>query len=389
MPVAEPLDLGRAKGANIALTRLRLPALAGFHAGALLLIFHRVENPFSPRRLPVHLVGEKLASEVVHVRPELVAEVEFRAWTADGHLRHAAFRGLREDKPAAEIAREAPPKASVKLTHPDRIYWPDAGVTKEDLAEYYTRVWPRIAPFVVDRPLALLRCPDGIQGQRFFQKHPWKGLNAKIDQPQDKGEALIAISDLDGLIALVQSAALEIHPWGARLGDLERPDMIIMDLDPGEGVGWDRIVKAATEVRQRLEDAGLAAFVKTSGGKGLHVVAPLKPHAKWPEVKAFTKSLAGAMAADTPDRYVATITKAKRKGKILIDYLRNQRGATAVAAYSTRARPGAAVSAPVAWQALPDIGPAEYTVRSDLPDPWEGFRKSARPLTSSRRPKTS
>ena len=344
-----------------------------------------------------------LASKVHYVRPDLVAEVEFRAWTADGHLRHASFRGLREDKPAREITREgtasAPvstPKRTVKLTHPDRIYWPDAGVTKEGLADYYSDVWRKIAPFIVGRPLALLRCPDGITGPAFFQKHAWKGLNASIDlvsDPKDPADPLISISDLDGLIALVQAAALEIHPWGSTVTEWERPDLIVMDLDPGEGVGWDRVIDAALEVRQRLTDAGLASFVKTSGGKGLHVVAPLKPHAAWPEVKAFTKAMADAMSADAPELYVSTVTKAKRKGKILIDYLRNQRGATAVAAYSTRARPGAAVSTPLAWEELgAEIGPARFTVNNlssrlsalDA-DPWEGFRAAAVPLRPARK----
>lgn len=358
------------------------------------------ENPFAER-----LTGEE-ARLVRYVRPELVAEVEFRAWTADGHLRHASFRGLREDKSAMDITRETPaprraaPKPQlrrVKLTHPDRVYWPDEGVTKEGLADYYTEVWPQIAPFVVGRPLALLRCPTGITGEQFFQKHAWKGLNPHITQvidPADpKGEPLISIEDLDGLIGLVQAAALEIHPWGVTIADWEHPDMIVMDLDPGEAVAWEAIIAAAEDVRQRLTASGFAAFVKTSGGKGLHIVAPLKPKADWPKVKAFTKALAEAMAADSPDLYVATISKAKRRGKILIDYLRNQRGATAVAAFSTRARPGAAVSAPLDWGELgPAIGPASFTVEN-MPtrlaalakDPWEGFRAAAVPLETPRR----
>ncbi len=354
------------------------------------------ESPFEPA-----LTAEQ-ARQVRFVRPELVAEVEFRAWTADDQLRHAAFRGLREDKPAAEIVREAgparqpaAPKRSVKLTHPDRIYWPDEGITKEGLADYYAEVWRWIAPHVVGRPLALLRAPEGITGQTFFQKHAWKGMSphvALLEDPKDPGEPYVGIEDLDGLLALVQSAVLEIHPWGSTAEDWERPDRIVMDLDPGEGVAWPTVIAAAEEVRQRLEAAGLAAFVKTSGGKGLHVVAPLKPHAEWPAVKEFTKGLAEAMAADAPDRYVATIAKAKRRGKILIDYLRNQRGATAVAAYSTRARPGAAVSTPVGWEELgPEIGPGYFTL-DNLPtrlaaltaDPWDGFRKAAVPL----KPKT-
>ena len=353
-------------------------------------------SPFSQR-----LTSEQ-ASKIRYVRPDLVAEVEFRGWTGDGHLRHASFRGLREDKPAQDVVREsrtskaAPmPKRTLKLTHPDRVYWPEQGITKEGLADYYSEVWRKIAPFIVGRPLALLRCPEGITGQSFFQKHAWKGLNANValvEDPKDPAEPLISINDLDGLIGLVQSAALEIHPWGSTVEDWERPDNIVMDLDPGEDVPWDQVIAAAREVRQRLQDAGLAAFVKTSGGKGLHVVSPLKPHATWPDIKLFTKAMADAMAVDAPELYVSTISKAKRKGKILIDYLRNQRGATAVAAYSTRARPGAAVSTPVGWDELgPEIGPAYVTVET-LPnrlaaltsDPWEGFRAAAVPLKSAK-----
>lgn len=291
-----------------------------------------------------------------------------------------------------EIMRETPQKPTVKLSHPDRIYWPDAGVTKQALADYYAGVWQLIAPFVTGRPLALLRCPTGIDGAQFFQKHAWKGINkniATVTDPADaNGEPLIAIEDLDGLIGLVQAAVLEIHPWGSKIGDWERPDMIIMDLDPGPDVGWEAMVSAAEDVRQRLTAAGLAPFVKTSGGKGLHVCAPLTPKAEWPEAKAFTKALADSMAADSPDKYVSTITRSKRQGKILIDYLRNQRGQTAVAPYSTRARPGAAVSMPLEWDELgPAINAAYFTalnaptrLASLKTDPWAEFRAAAVPL---------
>ena len=179
------------------------------------------------------------------------------------------------------------PKTSVTLTHPDRVYWPEAGVTKEGLADYYAEAWPFMKPFVVGRALALVRCPDGIGGQTFFQKHAWKGLNRAIVLVKDPAEpeALISIRDFDGLMALVQSAALEIHPWGSTVSDWERPDMIVMDLDPGEDVAWTSVIAAAEEVRGRLKNAGLAAFVKTSGGKGLHVVSPVKPKAEWPAVE--------------------------------------------------------------------------------------------------------
>ena len=343
--------------------------------------------------------------QVRFVRPELTAEVDFRAWTADGLLRQASFQGLREDKPAREITRETTmavdvaserPKSNVKLTHPDRVYWPDVGVTKEGLADYYAEVWRFIAPFIVGRPLALVRCPDGVGGQTFFQKHAWAGLNpniALVNDPADpSGEALISIRDFDGLVALAQSAALEIHPWGSTIADWERPDTLVMDLDPGEDVAWTSVIAAAEDVRGRLKSAGLVAFVKTSGGKGLHVVAPVKPKAEWPAAKAFAKSIADAMAADNPELYVSTIPKARRHGKILIDYLRNQRGMTAVAAYSTRARPGAPVSMPLAWNELsPGIGPAYFTIQNTptrlaslAADPWGDFRAAAAPIEAPR-----
>lgn len=360
--------------------------------------------------------SDKLTSlerkDAVFVAPKLVAEVEFRGWTGDAHLRHASFRGLREDKTADEVVQESgsPPggkraskprartevtaRRSVPLTHPDRLYWPEAGVTKEGLADYYMQVWPRMAPFIVDRPLALLRCPEGHEGTCFFQKHGWRGMRKEIitirDLKDEDEQALVGVHDLDGLLALVQGAALEIHPWGSRGGDLERPDMVNIDLDPGPDVSWERVIAAAFEVRQRFADMGLTGFVKTSGGKGLHVVAPVKPKAEWPTVKAAMKGLADGMAGDSPDDYVSTISKAKRHGKILIDYLRNGRGNTAVAPYSTRARAGAPVSMPLSFDELgPDIGPAHFTVENTPSrlqrldsDPWADFRKAEAPIAT-------
>lgn len=358
----------------------------------------RKESPF----------GEKLTAlarrDLHFVKPELVAEVEFRAWSGDGNLRHSSFRGLREDKPAGEIEREEKavsdtkaPQSTIKFTHPDRLYWPDDGVTKEGLADYYAQVWRHIAPFVVNRPLALLRCPEGIEGQRFFQKHAWRGINKAVEEirdPKDKGgEPLIRITDFDGLMALVQSAALEIHPWGVTTANWEKPDMITMDIDPGEDVAWEEVIEAALELKRRFEEAGLAAFVKTSGGKGLHVVAPLKPQAGWAPVKAFAKAMAADMSKAEPEKYLSVATKAKRQGRIFIDYLRNGRGNTAVAAYSTRARPGAAISAPLEWSELTaEIGPAHFTVNNIgarlsalKKDPWDGFFAAAEPLPKKAR----
>lgn len=355
-------------------------------------------SPFAARLAPEESRG------VQFVRPELVAEVELRNWTADGIVRHASFRGLREDKSAEEVVRETtttaapakPTAPAIRLTHPDRLYWRDAGVTKQGLADYYVEVWPRMEPFVTKRPLALLRCPDGVGSQCFFQKHAWKGQSKDILEaydPEDKDEPIVAIDSLAGLIGLVQGGVLEIHPWGSKLADIERPDLITMDLDPGDDVPWTEVIAAAGEVRDRFREAGLESFVKTSGGKGLHVVAPLEPSAKWDEVKAFAKGIADAMASDSPERFVATVTKSKRKGKILVDYLRNGRGATAVAAYSTRARPGAAVSMPLEWDELsPAIGPAYFTVTNAVPrlaalktDPWADFWRAAAPLKAGAR----
>ncbi|TCU29082.1 bifunctional non-homologous end joining protein LigD [Rhizobium azibense] len=322
-------------------------------------------------------------------------------WSANGNLRHRFARGQTGEGRVREMEKTPAknlPKSHVTLTHPDRIYWPDEGVTKEGLANYYAQVWRFMEPYVVNRPLALLRLPDGIEGhQRFFQKHAWKGMNENIEQitdPKDRGgEKLLRIADFDGLVALVQSAVLEIHPWGATTDDWEKPDMITMDLDPGGEVAWDNIIAAAGEIKERLEAEGLAAFVKTSGGKGLHVVTPLKPKAGWGEVKAFAKRLADAMAAESPNRYIVKATKSERTGKIFIDYLRNGRGNTAVAAYSTRARAGAAVSMPLEWSELTaDIGPAHFTIDNTPPrlealphDPWDGFFAAAKPLEKKKK----
>jgi bifunctional non-homologous end joining protein LigD len=354
------------------------------------------DSPFADR-----LTADE-ARQVRYVQPTLVAEVEFRGWTADHRLRHASFRGLREDKPAREIVREettdikpARPGRSLKLTHPDRLYWPDVGVTKEELADYCADVWRWLAPFIVARPLSLVRCPSGIQGECFFQKHAWQGLSKAIRVGPDplagsKGQ-LLTIDDLDGVVGLVQAGVLEIHPWGAALATLEQPDQLIFDLDPDAKVGWAAVIAAAREVRDRLHDLGLPAFVKISGGKGLHVVAPLTPRAGWGDVKTFAKQLADAMAADSPGDFVSTATKAKRRGKIFVDYLRNARGATAVAPYSSRARAGAPVSMPLGWAELGEgLGPAHFTVVNAMTrlanlqvDPWGDFRRAAVPLPSA------
>jgi bifunctional non-homologous end joining protein LigD len=368
----------------------------------------RPDPPFADR-LPVEAKRNARWAE-----PRLVAEVEFRGWTGDGALRHAAFKGLREDRDPRSVTREAParpsastqpsgsvrpprakrrPNAAMNLTHPDRVLWPDIGLTKQGLAEFYTEIADWILPHVVDRPLSLVRCPDGTGEKCFFQKHPWAGLDESAVRRVAVGEdKALAIRDLSGLLALVQASVLEIHPWGSKLRSPERPDRLTFDLDPGEGVGFEAVAAGALEVRERLRALGLESLVKTTGGKGLHVVVPLKPRAGWDEAKAFCASLAAAMAADAPDRYTATLTKRVRTGRVFVDYLRNGRGATAVAAYSTRARPGAPVATPLAWDELPSLRAGNaYRVgtllaRLDhLPaDPWGALADMARPLKAGR-----
>jgi bifunctional non-homologous end joining protein LigD len=275
-----------------------------------------------------------------------------------------------------ERARET----AVRLTHPDRVYWADVGVTKQGLADYYGSVWDWMAPQVVGRPLALVRCPEGTKGQCFFQKHAAAGLDEKALRTviDPKGRQVIAVEDLDGVLSLVQAGVLEIHVRGATIDRLDVCDRIVFDLDPGEGVGWSAMVAAARDVRERLAGLKLESFVKLSGGKGLHVVLPIDG-ADWESAKSFAQALALAMAADEPDRYLAKITKSLRKGKIFIDYLRNSLEQTSVAAYSTRAREGAPVAAPVSWAELGRTAAADqYTVldlmkrlRRLKQDPWQ------------------
>ena len=248
-----------------------------------------------------------------------------------------------------------------------------------------------MAPHVVARPLALLRCPDGIAEKCFFQKQPWKGLHksiAVLRNPGTGGDTILAIEGLDGVVAMVQAGVLEIHPWEVTVGDLDHPDRLIFDLDPGPHLDWATLIEAAREVRKRLENDDLKSFVKTSGGKGLHVVAPLRPKADWDAAKSYARAIAEAMAKDNPECYTAVVSKAAREQKIFVDYLRNARGATAVAPYSPRARPGAPVSAPLAWEELgPKLRGDSFNVgniRDRLSrlraDPWSSFFKLAQPL---------
>jgi bifunctional non-homologous end joining protein LigD len=357
----------------------------------------RADRPALARALPA---GADKGMRWAEVR--LVCEVEFHSWTQDKLLRSASFKGLRDDRPAEDIVLEGAPKLSrrplgghEKLTHPDRILWAEPGITKQGLAEFYVDLADRILPHIAGRPLSLLRCPSGTGEKGFFAKHPWKGLSAatlRVDTGD--GEPMVAVEDLAGLLDLVQAGVVEIHPWGSRIGHLEQPDRLIFDLDPDDGVAWSAVLEAARDVRARLAALGLDSFVKTSGGKGLHVVVPVAAKAGWDDAQAFTAAVAATMAKERPNRYVAILSKRARRGRIFIDYLRNLRGATAVAAYSTRAHPQAPVSTPLAWDELSDGVRADHFTVANLrhrlgflaQDPWGGFFKLRQTLPKPGRP---
>ncbi|MCE8033431.1 DNA ligase D [Billgrantia tianxiuensis] len=369
-------------------------------------------------RSPFH--GSVPDSRSVHwVRPELVIEVEFTERTRDGRLRHPAFRGLREDRnpeeirmtPTKEMAAEGTPEQEakpgksaarkrkdetsllgVRLTHPDRVLFPEQGLTKLDLARFYEQIQEWVLPHLARRPLSLVRCPQGRNDECFFQKHPRSAIPdsvPRIDVPEKKGSAeYVYVETAADLIGLVQAGALEIHPWGSRIDHLEQPDSLVFDLDPDQGIAWKEILRVAGTLRERLESLGLTPFLRTTGGKGLHLVVPLEPSAEWEQAKAFAKGVAEAHAKDDPKRLTTNMSKAKREGRIFLDYLRNGRGATAVASYTVRARENAPVAVPIRWDELNAALRADrYNVQnlrrrlSALrEDPWAGFDEAARPL---------
>jgi len=336
----------------------------------------------------------KGVSRGVHwVKPELVAQISFSNWTRDNLIRQAAFKGLREDKPAKEVVREKaepvesakppnshPPKSApeskpgrgthiasktvsasktdLPITHPDKILDPESGMTKLMLANYYLAVADRMLPHIADRPLSIVRCPEGIGKPCFFQKHIGMGLPAGIrsvpvpDKRNGPTEQYLTLNTAEGLVGLAQMGVLEIHPWGSKNESLESPDRIIFDLDPDESIEWKTLASTAKEFRARLESLGLDSFLKTTGGKGLHVVVPIRPENEWPVVKEFAHNLVLGIEKKNPNLYVTKMTKAIRKNRIYLDYLRNDRGSTAIAPYSTRARSGAPVALPLDWKDL-------------------------------------
>ena len=356
------------------------------------------------------------------VKPELVAQVAFSTWTRDGFVRQAAFKGLRDDKPAIEVAREtaasphgseqaatkvrngAKPKprpsrketafaAGPAITHPEKVLDPESGMTKQDLAEYYAAVAEHLLPDVADRPLSIVRCPNGSHKPCFFQKHGGLGLPAGVktvavrDRKSGETEDYLTLDSAEGLVGLAQMGVLEIHPWGSRNQSLEEPDRIVFDLDPDTAIDWRTLAATARELRNRLSKAGLKSFLKSTGGKGLHVVVPIRPDHEWLVIKDFAHRMALEMERAQPQLYVTKMTKATRKNRIYLDYLRNDRGSTSIAAYSPRARPGAPVAVPLEWSELDSERPPAFHVTDFSKwktrlrkDPWRKLLATEQPF---------
>jgi bifunctional non-homologous end joining protein LigD len=344
------------------------------------------------------------------VEPELVAEIAFTEFTSDGILRHPSFLGLREDKAAREVLVEEPAavenvmgdgdtteRAGVRITSPEKVLFPEQGLTKASLIDYYEAVAELMLPHLAKRPLSLVRCPQGRSRYCFFQKHDTGGFPnelRRVEIVEGTGAAgqYFYIVDLKGIVAGVQMGVLEFHVWGSLADNVEKPDRIVFDLDPDIGLGFEDVRRAAFDLRERLAALGLKTWPMLSGGKGIHVVAPLRRRAEWPDVKAFCRGFAMQVAADAPDRYVANMAKAKRKGRIFVDYLRNERGATAIAPYSTRARDNAPVAAPISWKEAETISAANvFTVANmaerakKVGDPWDGYFDAQQIIAKSMR----
>ena len=377
-------------------------------------VLHRLSARLARLRrsgTPLHVRPAGIPGTVQWTAPRLVVEVAFTEWTGDGLLRHPVFQGIREDKLVSEVRREEPKLtrttsrkpptgateatvAGVRISHPNRVIFPKSGITKLELAEHFKRVAAVMLPHVAARPLSLVRCPEGSSSQCFFQKH-WTGTRppsidtVDILQSDGKKHPHVVIHDVEGLVTLVQWGVVEVHPWGSRADDPERPDRIIFDLDPGPGVSWNDVKEATRGLHGLLEGLGLDSWLKTSGGKGLHVVVPIARRQSWDEASGFAQAVAEHMQTEFPERFISKSRKTARKGLIFVDWLRNTRGATAVAPWSTRARATAGVSAPIPWSALGRVTAGDeftlLTIRAHPPrsDPWRDMLSSRQGLSKA------
>ncbi len=402
----------------------------GFGRGGIAALAERLDpittdiSPFVER-----LPADAIRTGVTWVEPRLVVEVAYSGVTDGGRLRHPRYGHLREDKDPSEVApapadadhvplaasdpddeagehggesvaepvvkrgKSEAEVAGVRLTNAGRVLYPEQGVTKLDLAEYYAAVGEELLRRAARRPLALVRCPEGTAQQCFYQKHPGPsfapGLPRIPIQEKEDVDDYVYLESVSDLVSLVQLGVLEVHAWGSTVDHLEQPDILVFDLDPGPGVKLDYVKTVARRLRDLLTRLGLGAFLRATGGKGLHVVVPLTPEADWDEVKGFAKAIADALAASDPDRLTTNLSKSKRDGKVFVDYLRNGRGSTAIVNYSTRSREGAPVAVPLRWEELGrlehpgayDVAGARKRLAALKQDPWEGFEESAVPLS--------
>lgn len=376
----------------------------GFDEAALSEISHKLQL-LARKSSPFEEVPAEIRRDARWVEPKLVAEIAYGDRTSDNILRHPSFIGLREDKDAKDVEMPAKTRTAasketrsakagvgplgVKLTHPDKVLFPATSGTKQDLAEYLASAADRMLPHIKGRPLSLVRCPEGVAGECFFQKHRTRGLpnplkSISIKESSGKPVEFIMIDSAEGIVAAAQVGGIEIHIWGSRGDDIERPDRLVFDLDPDPSVDFAEVRRAAGEFRGLLDAMKLVSFPLLTGGKGVHVVVPLQRRHEWAEVKGFAKGLALRVADVDPARFIATASKAKRKGRIFIDWMRNERGSTAIAPYSARAKPGASVAMPVAWDELERIERADVFTLANARqrvaasrDPWDGYFEAA------------
>lgn len=351
----------------------------------------RAESPFHPAPKP------RPGEEITWLEPALVAEIQFAEWTSENLLRQASFKGLRADKDAWAIRRETaenemekPMQANrngvvvggITITNPGKVIFENPVVTKEDVVRYYAQVSGRMLPYVAHRVLSIVRCPKGVSEACFYKKHPGPDSKGVVTVPVSTGdggaEEYFYIENASGLVSEAQMGTLEFHTWGSRVDDLERPDVMVFDLDPDEGMDLDAVRRGVRDIKGILDELSLRSYLKTSGGKGYHVVVPLKPAASWDAFHGFARRVAEVMERKWPDRYTSNVRKVNRKGRIFIDWIRNGRGATSVAPYSLRARKGARVSMPISWEELDAVAPDGVTMADALlrirgDDPWKGF----------------
>jgi bifunctional non-homologous end joining protein LigD len=367
----------------------------GFNNDELADILERL-RPLRLKTRPVMKAIERAPRKAVWVEPVLRAEVKFHGWTADGQLRHARFLGWREDrksakgkkmarKPASQTGKPARSagKRSARLrgfpasiTHPERIVFPDVGLTKGDIASYYAAVADRMMPHLDGRPISFVRAPDGLAGQKFFQRHQLAGMSEGIrlvSDPDGEHEDFVAINDPQGLVTAAQFGVIEIHGWGARLPKLRKPDRLVLDLDPDPAVPFASVREAAFELRDLFAGINLESFAMITGGKGVHVIVPLDASQGWDVITDFAEGIAQGLASADPDRYIATASKEKRKNRIYVDWLRNRLTASAIVPWSLRAKSNASVAVPVTWPEIRKLDRADqYTLLTapDRKDPW-------------------